>query len=92
MARKKANNKSAFTLKNVRNTIKSVNKFILDTTEDVLDETLERTEDWQSVGQKAMQGGIKVAAKQQDLIFDALEALKKQIRKGKTRVVAITNN
>lgn len=92
MASKKANNKSAFTLKNVRNTIKSVNKYILDTTEELLDETLERAEDWQEVGQKAIKGGIKVAAKQQDLMFDALEAAKKQIVKGKKRVVAIANN
>ncbi|MEM9547886.1 MAG: hypothetical protein AAGA77_18025 [Bacteroidota bacterium] len=90
MANKKAKNKSAFTLKEVRNTVKSVNKFILDTTEEVLDSTLERTEDWQLVGEKAIQGGIKVAAKQQDLVFDALEALKKQIKKGKKRAVAIT--
>jgi len=92
MANKKAKNKNAFNMKNVRNTIKSVNKFVLDTTEDVLDETLERTEDWQSVGEKAIKGGIKVAAKQQDLIFDALESLKKQIKKGKKRAVAITNS
>ncbi len=91
MANKKAKNKSTFTLKNIRNTVKSVNKFILDTTEEVLDETLERTEDWQLVGEKAIQGGIKVAAKQQDLIFDTLEALKKQFKKGKKRAVAITN-
>ena len=92
MANKKANNKSMFSLNNVRNTIKSVNKFVLDTTEDVLDETLERAEDWQEVGQKAIEGGIKVAAKQQDLMFDTLEALKNQMVNGKKRVVAIANN
>jgi len=92
MANKKANNKSVFTMKNLRNTIKSVNKFILDTAEDVLDETIERTEDWQEVGQKAINGGIKVAAKQQDLMFDVLETAKKQIVNGKKRIVAIANN
>jgi hypothetical protein len=92
MANKKANNNSSFSLKNVRNTIKNVNKYLLDTTEEVLDETLVRTEDWQKVGEKAIQGGIQVVAKQQDLMFDALETLKKQIQKSKQRVVAITNN
>lgn len=92
MANKKANNKSIFSMDYVRKTIKSVNKFVLDTTEDVLDETLERAEDWQAVGQKAINGGIKVAAKQQDLMFDTLETLKKQMVNGKKRVVAITNN
>ena len=92
MANKKVNKKKSFSLKDVRNTIKSVNKFLLDTTEEVLDETIDRAEDWQKVGQKAITGGIKVAAKQQDLIFDALEAAKKQIVKGKKRAVAIANN
>lgn len=92
MARKKVNNKNTFSLKGLRNTVKSVNKFILDTTENVLEETLVRAEDWQMVGQKAMNGGIKVAAKQQDLMFDTLEAAKKQIVKGKKRVIAIAND
>lgn len=92
MANKKANNNSMFSLKSIRNTVKGVNKFVLDTTEEVLDETLVRTEDWQAVGHKAIQGGIKIAAKQQDLVFDALETLKKQILKGKKKVVAVTNN
>ena len=92
MATKKANNKNTFSLKGLRNTVKNINKFFLDTTEDVLEETLERAEDWQLVGQKAIHGGIKIAAKQQDLVFDALEAAKKQMVKGKKRVVAITTD
>ena len=92
MATKKANNNNTFSLKGFRDTVKSINKFVLDTTEDVLEETLERAEDWQLVGQKAIHGGIKIAAKQQDLMFDALEAAKKQMVKGKNRVVAITND
>jgi len=92
MATKKANNKNTFSLKGIKNSIKSFNKFILDTTEDILDETIERAEDWQEVGHKAIKGGIKVVAKQQDLVFDALETAKKQVIKSKKRVVAITNN
>lgn len=92
MANKKVTKKNEFTLKAFRNTIKSFNKFVLDTTEEVMDETLERAEDWQTVGEKAIKGGIKIAAKQQDLVFDALEAAKKQITKGKKRAIAITNN
>jgi hypothetical protein len=92
MANKKANNKYTFSLKGIRNTVKSINKFFLDTTESVLEETIERAEDWQLVGQKAITGGIKVVAKQQDLMFDALEVAKKQLVKGKKRVVAIAND
>lgn len=92
MANKKASNKYTFSLKGFRNTIKSINKFFLDTTEGVLEETLERAGDWQMIGQKAINGGIKVAAKQQDLMFDALEVAKKQIVKSKKRVVAIAND
>ena len=92
MANKKVKNKNTFSLKSVRNTVKSINKFVLDTTEDVLDATLDRAEDWQLVGEKAIQGGLKLAAKQQDLIFDSLETVKRQIKKGKKRAVAITNS
>ena len=92
MASKKANKKNAYSLKAFRNTVKNINKFVLDTTEEVLDETLVRAEDWQAVGEKAIKGGIKIAAKQQDLVFDALEAAKKQFVKGKKRAIAITNN
>jgi len=91
MANKKANNKYTFTLKGIRNSVKNINKFFLDTTEDVLEETIERAEDWQMVGQKAINSGIKIAAKQQDLMFDALEVAKKQIIKSKNRVFAIAN-
>lgn len=91
MAKKKVNNKYTFSMKAIRNSVKSFNKFMLDTTEEVIDESLVRIEDWQAVGQKAIQGGIKVAAKQQDLVFDALETAKKQIVKSKKRVVAIAN-
>lgn len=92
MASKKAKSNKRFSLKNLRNSVKSINKFILDTTEEVLDETLDRAEDWQLVGEKAIKGGIKIAAKQQDLVFDALETVKKQVTQGKKRAVAITNN
>jgi len=92
MANKKAYNKKEFSLKSIRNTVKEVNKFVLDTTEDVIDGTLNRAEDWQVVGEKALKGGIKIAAKQQDLVFDALETLKKQIKKGKKRAEAIANS
>lgn len=92
MASKKANKKYTFSMKQIRNSVKRFNKFLLDTTEEIIDETLERTEDWQAVGEKAINGGFKVAAKQQDLVFDVLESAKKQIIKGKKRVVAIANN
>ena len=92
MARKKANNKKNYSMKDLRDTVKGINKFVLDTTEDVLDETLNRAEEWQSVGEKAIHSGLKIAAKQQDLVFDALEMMKKQIKKGKKRAVAITNS
>ena len=92
MATKKAKNTYKFSLKNFRNTVKSINKFMLDTTEEIIDESFERTADWQEVGQKALKGGVKIVAKQQDLMFDALEAAKKQILKGKKRAIAIANN
>ncbi|MEL6122263.1 MAG: hypothetical protein AAFQ02_08655 [Bacteroidota bacterium] len=90
----KAKTKRTFDLKNVKvnlnygkikETTKEVNDFILETSEDVVDGTIKRTEEWQGVAEKAMKGGLKLAATQQDLMFDTLETLKGQIIEGRKR-------
>ncbi len=80
MATKKINKR------NVENTIidstNKVNNFLIDTTEMIVDETIERTIAWQDVADKAIKGGFKLADKQADIAFKALEMLKKQWIKG----------
>ncbi|HHC80374.1 MAG TPA: hypothetical protein ENK46_10870 [Flavobacteriia bacterium] len=72
--------------KKVSKTIKDVaikaNEIALKSTEGVVLETLKVAEQWQGVTHKAIKGGLKVAAKQQDLFFDTLETAKGQLLKG----------
>jgi hypothetical protein len=74
-----------FTFKNIKSSIQGVNKFVLDSTEEIIDNTIEGISKWQGVGEKAIKGGLKIAAKQQDIVFDSLEMAKSQIKKNKAR-------
>ncbi len=66
----------------IKNSTKKVNNFLIDTTEMIVDETIDRTASWQNVADKAIKGGFKLAEKQADITFKALETLKKQWFKG----------
>jgi hypothetical protein len=70
------------TVKTVKEVATKANAFALKSTEGVVLETLKVAEQWQGVTHKAVKGGLKVAAKQQDLLFDALETAKGQLLKG----------
>ena len=80
MATKSSNKIS---LSKIKNSTKEVNNFIIDTTEMIVDETLERTNAWQNVADKAIKGGFKLIETQTDITFKALETLKKQWIKGR---------
>jgi hypothetical protein len=71
---------------------KAANDFVLESTDDVLKVALKRTSDWQTVGEKALQGGLKLAANQQELMFDTLDVLKSQIKNGQKRFSALISN
>lgn len=90
MATKK-NKKVDFT-KKVEKTIKSVKKsavkandYALNTTEDVVSETINIASQWQKVTEKALKGGVQLLDNQQNLVFDALESYKNHFVKGKER-------
>ncbi len=80
---KKMLNKAMDTTKNVA--IKA-NEYALNTTETVVTESLEVAEQWQNVADKAIKGGLHLAAAQQDLLFDALTGVKGQFILGKKRL------
>ena len=79
-------NKKTVTINKTVKTVKEVaikaNAFALKSTEGVVLETLKVAEQWQGVTHKALKGGLKVTAKQQDLFFDTLETAKGQLVKG----------
>ncbi len=75
-------NKINLDINTIKDSSSKVNKFILDTTEMLVDETIGRTAEWQNLTDKAIKGGFKLAENQADLAFKALEALKRQWKKG----------
>jgi hypothetical protein len=90
MANNKSNKVATTFVAAAKERIAMFNKFVLDTAEDVVDMGIKRTADWQVVAEKAIQGGLKVSAKQQDLVFDALESVKSQIVAGKKQMTKLS--
>jgi len=69
----------------VKEAAKNANDFVYDTSEEVVDFSIKRGAEWQNVADKAIKGGLKLAANQQDLVFDTLEVLKGQIKQSSKR-------
>lgn len=82
MANNKSSKAATTFVEAAKERIVKFNKFVIDTTEEVVDMGIKRTADWQIVAEKAIKGGLKVSAKQQDLVFDAIESAKGQILNG----------
>jgi hypothetical protein len=73
------------TVKTVKSTATKANAFALKSTDNVVSEAIKTAGQWQGVTSKAVKGGLKVAATQQDMMFDTLESAKGQILKGFNR-------
>lgn len=69
----------------IKTTAKKVNTYSLETADGLVDAALENGKDWQIVAAKAVKGGLKLADKQQDIMFDTLESLKGQAFKSAGR-------
>ncbi|GGG37227.1 hypothetical protein [Bizionia arctica] len=72
-------------LDKTKSTLKSANGFALNTTEEVVTEGIIVAEQWQTVANKALNDGLKLAATQQDIVFDALTGMKKHVLLSKKR-------
>ena len=90
MANNKTNKASKSFVEAAKERIVMFNKFVFDTTEEVVDMGIKRTADWQVVVEKAIKGGLKVSAKQQDLVFDTLESVKSQVLNGKKHAAKLS--
>lgn len=62
-----------------------LNDFMVDTSDKLIDEAIVRSEQWQTVGAKAIKGGLKLVSGQQDIVFDTLETIKGQYTDGRKR-------
>lgn len=87
----KKRNKADFTkkvekaIKTVKTSAAKANNYALNTTEEVVTETITMASQWQKVTEKALKGGVQLLDNQQNLIFDTLETYKKHFLKGKKR-------
>jgi hypothetical protein len=68
-----------------KKSLNKANEFALNTTEEVVTETITIASQWQKVTEKALKGGVQLLENQQNLIFDTLETYKAYIIKGKKR-------
>ena len=72
-------------VKTITKTTKEINDYTLNTAQELVDGAVVNGEKWQGVAQKAVKGGLKLAAKQQDIVFDTLESLKDQLSQSTKR-------
>ncbi len=78
-------NKVATLIDTTKNSVKNVNSIALQSTEELINESLTIAEQWQKVSTKAITSGFKLASNQQDIVFDALDIFKGQLIQGKKR-------
>jgi len=77
------------TVNNIKKATKSVNDYTLKTAEELVGGALENGAKWQAIGNKAIKGSLKLADKQQDLVFDTLETVKGQLVANANRFVKL---
>jgi len=70
----------------IKTTAKQVNDFALSTADDMLDDAFDSGKKWQGVANKAVKGGLHLAERQQEIVFDTLETVKGQLLSSASRV------
>lgn len=70
-------------------TVKSVNDYTLKTADEAVKGAKTNGEKWNKIMGKAIEGGLKITARQQDMVFDTLETVKKQLTKSAARLTDI---
>ena len=73
-------------LKTAKTSVTKANEYALNTTEEAITETISVAGEWQQVVDKALKGGVKLLANQQNIIFDTLESYKNHLVSGKKRL------
>lgn len=81
---KKISDKS--TLDILKTKVRTLNKVTLETSNEIVDETLATGEQWQNLFAKSLKKGTILFGKQQDLMFKGLEMLKDQVGYGNMRM------
>ncbi|MGK0365619.1 MAG: hypothetical protein ACI85O_002685 [Saprospiraceae bacterium] len=68
---------------------KKVNTYSLETAEEIIEATEKGSVTWNKLMKKAIKGGLKFSEKNQELVFDTLEVVKKQVTKNAYRATDI---
>ena len=76
-------------LNKTKQVTKSANDYALNTTENVVSEGIVVAEQWQTVANKVIKDSLKIAATNQDLVFNALIGVKKHIKLSKKRLTKL---
>lgn len=66
-------------VKNIASTAKNINEYSLKTADQAIDSVFENGEKWQKIAKKAVNGGLKLAEKNQEIVFGTLETVKGQL-------------
>lgn len=72
-------------IKMAKSTAKTTNKVALENADDLVSVALDNGKKMQNITAKAIDGGLKIAAKQQDIVFTTLETVKSQLTKNTSR-------
>lgn len=73
----------------LKKAVKETNELALNTADSIIDGATKNGEKWQKVTAKAIKGSLQLAEKQQDIMFDTLEAVKKQLIESRKRTQAL---
>lgn len=72
-------------LDTVKKTAKKVNQVALETAEEMVEGAFASSEKWQKLTAKAVKGGMRLAGRQQEIVFDTLETMKGQFAESAER-------
>ncbi len=66
-------------LAGLKQAVKNTNNYALETADEIIENVTVNGEKWQQVTEKAVKSGLKLAAKNQEIMFNTLEAVKVQL-------------
>ena len=76
----------------VKKAVKNANNYTLETAEEMVDGMIVNGEKWQNVATKAVKSGLKLAERQQEMMFSTLETVKSQLGNSAVRLRNIFKN
>ncbi len=91
MATRKAKNQNKFetVINKTKDIALKVNDFTYNTTEEIIEQSVKRGEQWQNLTSKAIADSLEIMAVNQNIMFDTLDNLKSQFQTGTKRIKSL---